>query len=43
MFGLPEAVATQSPDFKRWPTRLVKKELLGKLPKIDVQYPKVPG
>jgi endonuclease G len=40
-FALPESVAEEAVDFKRWPTRIVKKELLGKLPSIDQQCPRV--
>lgn len=40
-FKLPASVAEQSPNLKRWPTRIVKRELLGKLPAIDVQCPRV--
>lgn len=42
-FGLPESVAVQKPDLARWPTRIVKRELLGRLPDIDVQCPRVQG
>lgn len=40
-FGLPQSVAAQTPDLAKWPTRIVKKELLGRLPDIDVQCPRV--
>ncbi len=40
-FGLPAIIANKSPDSTQWPTRIVRKELLGKLPDIDAQCPKV--
>lgn len=40
-FGIPKSIAADKPDLAQWPTRLVKKELLGKLPKIDQQCPRV--
>ena len=39
-FWLPPEVAKVRPDLTQWPTRLLKKELLGKLPSIDEQCPK---
>jgi len=40
-FRIPAAVADQVPDLARWPTRIVRQEILGKLPAIDVQCPRV--
>jgi len=42
-FGLPSSVATANPDLREWPTRVVRRELLGKLPAIDVQCPVAQG
>jgi endonuclease G, mitochondrial len=42
-FGIAQPIASKHPDMKQWPTRLVRRELLGKLPSIDTQCPKVPG
>ena len=39
-FGLPAAVATKELDLTRWPTRVVAREYLGRLPEIDVQCPR---
>ena len=40
-FNLPTAVSKVKPDLKFWPTRLVTKEILGELPPIDEQCPRV--
>jgi len=40
-FGLPASVAAQEPDLSRWPTRVVAREYLGRLPAIDIQCPRV--
>jgi hypothetical protein len=41
-FNIPENVSQRAPDLTKWPTRIVTKELLGRLPKdIDDQCPKV--
>ncbi len=38
-FGLAPAIASRQPDLAQWPTRVVTKEYLGRLPPIDKQCP----
>jgi hypothetical protein len=41
-FRLPASVARRQPVPGKWPTRIVKHKLMGRLPTIDAQCPKAP-